>query len=70
MTGLSAVFYLKNRKPSEWRDVRDISGEIGHYIISDKPMTEDEWIEQRTKLIDAQPASQEVSNKQDGQTNN
>jgi hypothetical protein len=53
-------FWLKNRKPNEWRDIRDVSGEIGHYIISDRPLTEDEWIEQRTRLIEARPASQDV----------
>ena len=26
---------------------------VGHYIIADRPLTEDEWIEQRTKLIDS-----------------
>jgi hypothetical protein len=38
--------------------VQNITGDIGHYIISDRPMTESEWIEQRTKLIDAKPNSE------------
>ena len=45
-------FWLKNRRPSEWRDVQQIEQAVGMYIISDRPLTEDEWIEQRTK---AQP---------------
>jgi hypothetical protein len=44
------IFWLKNRRPSEWRDVQNIDAEIGHYIISDKPMTEEEWIMQRTVM--------------------
>jgi hypothetical protein len=40
-------FWLKNRRPSEWRDVQHLDQVTGHYIISDKPMTEAEWIETR-----------------------
>jgi hypothetical protein len=43
-------FWLKNRRPSEWRDVQHIDQVTGHYIISDKPMTEQEWIEARADL--------------------
>jgi hypothetical protein len=32
-----------------------ISADVGHYIISDKPMTEEQWITERTKLIEAKP---------------
>jgi hypothetical protein len=49
------IFWLKNRCPSEWRDVHQIDQVTGHYIISDRPLTESEWIEQRCKLIDAKP---------------
>jgi hypothetical protein len=51
----ACCFWLKNRRPSEWRDVQHLDHAIGHYILSDRPMSEDEWIEQRTKLIDAKP---------------
>ena len=37
-------FWLKNKRPSEWRDVQNINADVGHYIISDKPMSEDEWM--------------------------
>ena len=40
-------FWLKNRRPSEWRDVQNIAGLEAHYILSDKPMTEQEWIAAR-----------------------
>jgi hypothetical protein len=46
----SSIFWLKNRRPDRWRDVQQIDQVTGHYLISDKPMSEDEWIEQRTKL--------------------
>ena len=52
------IFWLKNRKPHEWRDVQHLDQAIGHYIISDKPMSEDEWIEARTK---AQPRQLEAT---------
>ena len=48
------VFWLKNRRPDRWRDVQQLDSTIGHYLISDRPMTEEEWIEQRTKVIEAQ----------------
>ena len=31
-------FYLKNKRPNEWRDVQNINADVGHYIISDRPM--------------------------------
>ena len=49
----ACCFWLKNRRPSEWRDVQQLTGDIGHYIISDRPMTEQQWIEERTKLVEA-----------------
>jgi hypothetical protein len=47
-------FWLKNRRPHEWRDVQNINADVGHYIISDKPMTEAQWIAERTKVIEHQ----------------
>jgi hypothetical protein len=55
---MSALFASgSNRRPSEWRDVQNIQADVGHYIIADRPMTEDEWIEQRAKVVqlDATP---------------
>jgi hypothetical protein len=46
----ACVFWLKNRRPSEWRDVQNIQADVGHYIISDRPMTEEQWISERTRL--------------------
>ena len=51
----AAIFWLKNRRPDRWRDVQQLQGGIGHYLISDRPLTEAEWIEQRTKMIESKP---------------
>ena len=52
------IFWLKNRRPSEWRDVQHLDQAIGHYIISDRPMTEEEWIAARADR--AKPVRQNV----------
>ncbi len=59
----ACCFWLKNRRPSEWRDVQNINADVGHYIISDRPMSEEQWIEERTKLktIDASPTLPDTS---------
>ena len=65
-------FWLKNRRPSEWRDVQNVDAAIGHYIISDRPLTEDEWIMQRTvledkrKMIEDSPVLPDDKKKLDG----
>ena len=40
----AAIFWLKNRRPDRWRDTQNIDHAVGHYVISEKPMTEEEWI--------------------------
>ena len=34
----ACIFWLKNRKPSEWRDSQQMEHVLGKYMISDKPM--------------------------------
>ena len=51
----ACCFWLKNRRPSEWRDVQNIEASTAHYILSDKPMTEAQWIAERTKMIESKP---------------
>jgi len=41
------IFWSKNRQPERWRDVQRIDASMGHYVLSEKPMTEDEWIKER-----------------------
>ena len=50
------IFYLKNRRPDRWRDVQNINADVGHYILSDRPMSEDQWIAERTKVIEHTPS--------------
>ena len=53
-------FYLKNRDPQNWRDVQHLDQAIGHYILSDRPMTEEQWIAERTKVIESKPVDSQV----------
>jgi hypothetical protein len=41
------IFWLKNRDPPHWRGGWQIDHNLGKYVISDKPMTEEEWTRQR-----------------------
>jgi hypothetical protein len=51
----AAIFWLKNRDPARWRDAWQVEHTLGKYLISDKPMTEDEWAKERATLIDVTP---------------
>ena len=52
----AAIFWLKNRDPARWRDAWQMEHVLGKYIISDRPMTEEEWIRERgAMVIDATP---------------
>ena len=48
------IFWLKNRDPKRWRDAWQVEHVTGKYIISDKPMTEEQWIRERAVVIDAE----------------
>jgi hypothetical protein len=45
----ACIFFLKNRRPDRWRDVQRIDAAMGHYIISDRPMTEEAWARARDR---------------------
>jgi hypothetical protein len=54
-------FFLKNRDPQNWRDTQHIDQVSGFYLISDKPMTEEEWITaraDRAKVLDTKALPQ------------
>jgi hypothetical protein len=51
----AGIFWFKNRDPEHWRDVQQLQSEVGHCILSDRPMSEEQWIAERTKVIDAKP---------------
>lgn len=48
----AAIFFLKNRRPDRWRDVQRIEAALGHYVISERPLTEEEWSRDRATIID------------------
>jgi hypothetical protein len=41
-------FWLKNRRKDRWRDGQNVEADIGRYILSGRPLSEEEWIAQRT----------------------
>ena len=47
---MAAIFWLKNRRPDRWRDVQQIDLQIGQYLLSDHPMSEEQWIAERTVI--------------------
>ena len=51
----ACIFWLKNRDPARWRDAWQVERTMGKYIISDRPMTEEEWTKERATLIDVTP---------------
>jgi hypothetical protein len=44
----AAFIWLKNRDPDRWRDVQNVEHVLGKYLISDKPMTLEEWAARAT----------------------
>jgi hypothetical protein len=48
----AAFIWLKNRDHDHWRDVQNLEHVLGKYLISDKPMTEEEWARERATIID------------------
>jgi hypothetical protein len=48
----AGIFWSKNRMPERWRDQQNIEHTLGKYIISDKPMTEEEWARTRATVLD------------------
>ena len=53
----AGIFWLKNRDPQHWRDSQQLEHVLGKYIISDQPMTEEQWAKERADVIDAEPSS-------------
>jgi hypothetical protein len=53
------IFWLKNRNPAEWRDAWQLEATLGRYLISDKPMSEEDWVAARADVIDVTPEKPE-----------
>jgi hypothetical protein len=47
----AAFIWLKNRDPDRWRDVQNVEHVLGKYIISDRPMTTEEWAAERATVV-------------------
>jgi hypothetical protein len=47
----AAFIWLKNRDPDRWRDVQNVEHVLGKYIISDHPMTVEQWAAERATVI-------------------
>ena len=52
----ACIFWLKNRDPQHWRNSQLLEHVLGKYIISDQPMTEEQWAKERATVLDADPA--------------
>jgi hypothetical protein len=50
----AGIFWLKNRDPAQWRDASQLENVTGKYIISDKPMTAEQWIKERAVVVDGE----------------
>jgi hypothetical protein len=51
----AGIFWMKNRDPQHWRDSQQLEHVMGKYIISDRPMSEEEWARERADVLDAEP---------------
>jgi hypothetical protein len=47
----AAFIWLKNRDPEHWRDVQNVEHVLGKYIISDRPMTAEQWATERATIV-------------------
>jgi hypothetical protein len=50
------IIWMKNRDPTHWRDAWQLEHVTGKYVISDKPMTEEQWIKERAVVVDGDDA--------------
>jgi hypothetical protein len=53
----AGIFWMKNRDPQHWRDSQRHEHVLGRYIISDQPMTEEQWARERATVIEAEPVA-------------
>jgi hypothetical protein len=50
----AGIYWTKNRMPERWRDQQQIDHVLGKYIISDRPMSEEDWARERADVLDAE----------------
>jgi hypothetical protein len=51
----AGIYWTKNRMPDRWRDQQNVEHSLGKYIISDRPMSEEDWARERADVLDAEP---------------
>jgi hypothetical protein len=51
----AGIFWMKNRDPQHWRDSQQLEHVLGKYIISDRPMSEEQWARERADVMDVEP---------------
>jgi hypothetical protein len=56
----SAVIAHRPRDPQHWRDSQQLEHVLGKYIISDKPMSEEEWAREHADMLDSASVEQAV----------
>jgi hypothetical protein len=59
----AGIFWSKNRRPDRWRDTWHLEAAVGKCLISDKPMTAEQWIRERALLVDGE--AKDVTPKED-----
>jgi hypothetical protein len=47
----AAFIWLKNRDPERWRDVQNVEHALDKYLISDHPMTVEQWAAERATVV-------------------
>jgi hypothetical protein len=47
----ACIFWMKNRMPERWRDMQNVDHVLGKYIISDRPMTIEQWAAERATVV-------------------
>jgi hypothetical protein len=50
-----------NRDPQHWRDSQQLEHVLGKYLISDQPMTEEQWARERATVIDEQTNNEQTN---------
>jgi hypothetical protein len=46
----AGIYWTKNRMPERWRDQQLIEHALGKYIISDTPMSKEQWARERADV--------------------
>jgi hypothetical protein len=57
----AGIYWTKNRMPERWRDQQQIDHVLGKYLISDRPMTPEEWARERADVLDESRMIEEPS---------